>query len=153
MAISLLVLVVAFYAAVATAYGEARRHREAAPRWARIVGPLSVAAHLIGLFLLSHETARSPFATGSQALSFLAFAVAGLYLVLEATSRVASHGAGFYAVAACLTALSVPGLISGDPASWSNTGPDTARTMHVGLSLLCHDLIILISLSHCICIV
>jgi len=136
-AVTLLVLVVAFYAAVATAYGEARRHREPAPRWARIVGPVSVAVHLAGLFLLSHQMARSPFANGSQALSFLAFALAGSYLLLEATSRVASHGAGFYAVAACLTALSVPGLIDGDPAAWAAGAPDPLRSLHVGLSLLC----------------
>jgi cytochrome bd-type quinol oxidase subunit 2 len=136
-AVSLLVLVVAFYAAVATAYAEARRHREAPPRWARIMGPLSVAAHLVGLFLLSSETARSPFANTSQALSFLAFALAALYLLLEATSRVATHGGSFYAVAACLAALSVHGLVGTDPEASVVAVRDPLRSWHVGMALLC----------------
>ena len=113
MGVPLLVLVVAFYAAVATGYLEARRRREPTPVWARLAGPISVAAHLLGLVLLSMATERSPFTTVSQSLSFLAFSLAVLYLLLEATSRVATHGGGFYAVAALLAALSVPGLVQG----------------------------------------
>jgi len=135
-AISLLVLVVACYAAVATAYAESRRHREPPPRWARVMGPLSVAAHLVGLLALSLQMERSPFANASQSLSFLAFSLAGLYVLFQATSRVMTHGGGFYAVAASLAALSVPGLVEGDTLAWTETGPDVMRSLHVGLSLL-----------------
>jgi ABC-type transport system involved in cytochrome c biogenesis permease subunit len=134
-AISVLVLVVAGYAAVATSYLEARRRREAPPLWARLAGPLAVAAHLGGLFALSAVIDRSPFSNGSQALSFLAFSLAGLYLLLEATSRVATHGGGFYVVAALLGALSVPGLVA-TPAGAAQFPKDAVRTIHVGLALL-----------------
>ena len=135
MSISILVLVVAVYAAVATAYLEARRHREPPPRWARIAGPLSVAAHLGGLVWLGAEIGRSPFSTPAQALSYLAFSLVALYLVLEATSRVATHGGGFYALAALLAALGVPGLIHA-PAADPMAIKDAARTFHSGLSLM-----------------
>lgn len=133
---SLLVLVVAFYAAVATGYLEARRRREPTPLWARMAGPLSVAAHLLGLILLSMATSRSPFTTVSQSLSFLAFSLTALYLLLEATSRVAAHGGGFYAVAGLLTALSVPGLVQGEPMAWAEVPRNVPRSMHIGLALM-----------------
>lgn len=142
MANSLLVLVVACYAAVATAYLEARRRREPPPGWSRWAGAGSVGAHLLGLVLLGAEMGRSPFASGAQSLSFVAFALAALYVVLEATSRVATHGGGFWAVAAVLSALSVPGLLHGTgvaPGTVEGAAApvrDTLRTVHVGLSLL-----------------
>ncbi len=130
-----LVLVVALYSAVATAYLEARRRREAPPVWARIVGPLAAAAHLAGLVLLSAQIQRSPFASTSQALSFLAFSLVALYLVLEASSRVATHGGGFYAAAAVLAAVGVPGLVDATAPAMGAVR-DTVRTYHVGLSLM-----------------
>jgi hypothetical protein len=134
--VSILVLVVAFYAAVATGYLEARRRREPVPGWARVAGPASVATHLGGLVALSLVMQRSPFATSSQALSFLAFALALLYLVLEATSRVATHGGGFYGLAALLTAFSVPGLVHGDALAWAAVPHDSVRSLHIGFSLM-----------------
>ena len=131
----ILVLVVALYSAVATSYLEARRHREPPPAWARIVGPIAVAAHLLGLIALSKAIGRSPFATPSQSLSFLAFSLAGLYLILEATSRVATHGGAFYVLAAVLAALGVPGLIDVG-GSGGEVVRDSLRTFHVGLSLM-----------------
>ena len=136
MSVSLLVLVVAFYAAVATGYLEARRRREPPPLWARWAGPGSVALHLLGLLLLSAAMHRSPFASGSQAISFLAFSVVALYLVLEAISHVSTHGGGFYALAAVLAAVSVPGLVEGDPAQWAEAPREVNRSLHVGLSLM-----------------
>ena len=130
-----LVLVVALYASVATAYLEARRRREAPPAWARIIGPIAVVAHLVGLIALSKSIGRSPFATSSQSLSFLSFSLVALYLVLEATSRVATHGGGFYAAAAMLAALGVPGLIDATPAT-GEVVKDSVRAFHVGLSLM-----------------
>ena len=130
-----LVLVVALYSAVATAYLEARRRREAPPTWARIVGPLAATAHLAGLVLLSAQIRQSPFSTTSQALSFLAFSLVALYLVLEATSRVATHGGGFYAAAALLAAVGVPGLVDAAPSAIGAV-KDNMRTYHVGLSLM-----------------
>lgn len=136
MANTLLVLVVACYAAAATAYLEARRRRESPPGWARLAGPVSVGAHLLGLVLLGQELGRSPFASGAQSLSFVAFSLAALYLVLEATSRVATHGGGFYALVAVLSALSVPGLIHSPVGAAAAAPRDALRTVHVGLSLL-----------------
>lgn len=136
MAHSLLVLVVACYAAAATAYAEARRRREAPPRWARLLGVLGVAAHLGGLVALGAEMGRSPFAEGAQSLSFVAFALGALYLLLEGTSRVATHGGGFYATAALLAAVSVPGLLRGLGQAQAASVRDPLRTVHVGLSLL-----------------
>ncbi|MFV1958418.1 MAG: hypothetical protein ACC662_03285 [Planctomycetota bacterium] len=135
MGTAVLVLVVALYAAVATAYLEARRRREAPPAWARLVGPVAVAAHLLGLIALGQQIQRSPFATTSQALSFLAFSLVALYLVLEATSRVATHGGGFYAAAALLAAVSVPGLIEQGPAAL-HVSHDSLRAFHIGLALM-----------------
>jgi hypothetical protein len=134
--VSVLVLAVACYAAVATAYLEARRRREAPPTWARVAGPATVALQFVGLVVLSAEMQRSPFATGSQAMSFLAFSLAALYLLLEATSRVATHGGGFYATAAVLAALGVPGLIGGAAATWASMPRDPSRSWHVGLALM-----------------
>lgn len=133
---SLLVLVVACYAAAATAYLEARRRRESPPRWARLAGVGTVAAHLLGLVMLGAEMGRSPFASGAQSLSFVAFSLAALYVLLEATSRVASHGGGFWAMAALLAALSVPGLLHEAPETAAAAPRETLRTVHVGLSLL-----------------
>jgi len=135
MSISVLVLVVAVYASVATAYLEARRRREPPPHWARVAGALSVAAHLAGLGWLGAEIGRSPFSTPSQALSYLAFSLVALYVVLEATSRVATHGGGFYALAAVLAAIGVPGLIRA-PAADPGAVKDAVRTFHSGLSLM-----------------
>lgn len=136
MAVSTLVLIVAFYAAVATAYAEARRRREAAPTWATIVGPVTVALHFAGLSMLASEYGRSPFGTSSEALSFLAFALGANYLLLERTSRVASHGAGFYWLSALMAGAAVPGLIEGgDPAPAMATAQGL-RTWHIGLGLL-----------------
>jgi ABC-type uncharacterized transport system permease subunit len=134
-ATSALVLVVALYAAAAAAYAEARRHREPPPAWARLGGILGGGVHLAGLLLLAGAMGRSPFSNSSQALSFLAFALIGLYLVLEATSRVASHGAGFFALGALLSALAVPGLIAVPP-DQVHPPRDPLRTVHVGLALL-----------------
>lgn len=136
MAHSLLVLVVAAYAAAGTSYLEARRRREAPPRWARILGATGVVLHLLGLVLLSRATGRSPFAGSAQSLSFVAFALGALYGVLEATSRVATHGGGFYAVMTLLSALSVPGLLHGLTQQGGEGARDPLRTVHVGLSLL-----------------
>jgi hypothetical protein len=133
---SLLVLVVAAYAAAGTAYLEARRRREAPATWARVMGAIGVATHLLGLVLLSRSTGQSPFAGSAQSLSFVAFALGALYVVLEATSRVATHGGGFYAVMALLSALSVPGLLHGLVADDGAPARDPLRTVHVGLSLL-----------------
>jgi hypothetical protein len=102
---SLLVLVAAAYAAVATAYLEARRRREGPPHWARLLGLLSVAAHLVGLYALSGETGRSPFASGAQSLSFVAFSLAALYVVPPAARdalRTVHVGLGLLSAAAVL---------------------------------------------------
>jgi hypothetical protein len=133
---SLLVLVVAAYAAAGTAYLEARRRRDAPPRWARILGAAGVLAHLAGLVLLGASLGRSPFASASQSLSFVAFSLGALYLLLEAVSRVATHGGGFYAVLTLLSALSVPGLLSGLTSEPAEHARDPMRTVHVGLGLL-----------------
>ncbi len=136
MAISVLALVVACYSAVATAYLEAHRRSETPPRWARVLGPLTVLAHFVGLFALGKDLQRSPFGTASEALSFLAFSVVGLYVLLEWTSRVTTHGAAFHGLAALLTALSVPGLVN--IAQHMDGGPARALlgTWHIGLGLL-----------------
>jgi len=136
MAVPVLVLVVALYASVATAYVEARRRRERAPTWARWTGVFTVAAHLAGLMALSMSIGSSPYSTSSQSLSFLAFALAGLYLILEATSHVASHGGWFYGLAAFMAAISVPGLIEAGPPAVGAGQPDVERSWHVGLALL-----------------
>ncbi|MDJ0976708.1 MAG: hypothetical protein QNJ98_19795 [Planctomycetota bacterium] len=136
MAATLLALIVAVYASVATAYIEARRRREAAPRWARIAGPLGVVLHFAGLSLLSAQFGRSPFGTTSEALSFLAFALIALYLVLELVTRIASHGGSFYWLATLLTAVAVPGVIENAQVAPTDTPADSLRTYHVGLGLL-----------------
>lgn len=136
MAATLLALIVAVYAAVATAYIEARRRRETAPLWARILGPVGVAMHLTGLSMLSAQFGRSPFGTTSEALSFLAFALIGLYLVLELTTRIASHGGSFYWLATLLTAVAVPGVIASAQLPPTDAPADSLRTYHVGLGLL-----------------
>lgn len=135
MAIALLLLVVVPYAVAATAYLEARRRHEPPPIWARRVGAAAVLCHLAGLVLLGRETGQSPFRTESQALSFLAFALAGVYAVLEATSRIAAHGGGFWALAALLAGLAVPGLAT-EACAVAVTAPDRLMTYHVGFALL-----------------
>jgi ABC-type transport system involved in cytochrome c biogenesis permease subunit len=102
----------------------------------RLLGPVAVLAHLAGLVALAAQIHRSPFSTASQALSFLAFALVALYLVLEATSRVATHGGGFYAVAALLAAIGVPGLLTESAATGSTPLRESLLTVHVGLALL-----------------
>lgn len=135
MSIPILLLIVAPYAVTATAYLESRRRREAPPRWARSVGAATVLVHLAALVLLGKESRHSPFHTESQALSFLAFSLAGVYVVLEATSRIAAYGGGFHALAALLCAVSVPGL-STQACLIATTPPDRLVTWHVGFALL-----------------
>lgn len=135
MAVSILLLVAVPYAVVATSYLGARSHREAPPRWARRVGSATVVVHLLGLILLGRETGQSPFRTESQALSFLAFALAAVYAVLEATSRIAAHGGGFWAVTALLAATAVPGL-AGETCAARVAAPDRTMAFHVGFALL-----------------
>lgn len=137
MAHSALVLVVAFYAAVATAHVEARRRKEAPPRWARALGAVAVLVHFLGLYALGRELGRSPFDNASEALSFLAFALAGITLTLQITSRVATHGGGFHALSALLAALSVPGVVTAAPLAADAVGArDPLRTWHIGVGLL-----------------
>jgi len=134
-AISILLLVVVPYAIAATAYLEARRRREPPPVWARRVGAAAVLIHLTGLMLLGRETGRSPFHTESQALSFLAFSLAAVYAVLEATSRIAAHGGGFWTLATALAGASVPGL-AGEVCATAVTPPDPVMAYHMGFALL-----------------
>ena len=100
MAVSILLLIVVPYAVAATAYLESRRRHETPPVWARRVGAAAVLIHLAGLVLLGRETGRSPFQTESQALSFLAFSLAALYVGPrgdEPDRR--RYGGGFWALA------------------------------------------------------
>ena len=136
MAQALLLLVCAPYLAVAVSYIEARRRGEAAPRWARLVGLATVCAHLAALILLAKSTGRSPFQTESQALSFLAWSVAALYAVLEATSRIATYGGRFWLLAAVLAGAGVPGLAAESGCAPAVTVPDAMRSFHVGFAIL-----------------
>src|SRR5688572_26778060 len=130
---SVLVLTVALYASVATAYLEARRRREAPPRWALFAGPSTVMVHLAALVWLSAQLHRSPFHGEGPALSFLAFSLAALYVVLEMTSRVETHGGAFFATAAVLAGFAVPDLVMRTEAS--AVAPAPLRTVHIGLAL------------------
>ena len=132
----LLLLVCAPYAAVAVGYLEARRRAERPPRWARVLGILTIAVHLLALVWLGRETGRSPFQTESQAFSFLAFSLAALYAVLEATSGVATYGGSFYLLTAILAASGVPGLARGPSTPAVVRSPDPTLSFHVGFALL-----------------
>ena len=136
MATAILLLVCAPYAAVAVGYIEARRRGERPPTWARRVGLLTIAAHLAGLVALSMQTHRSPFQTESQALSFLAFSLAGLYALLEMTSRVATYGGSFYLLTAILCASGVPGLASATAGAAPPKPSDPVLAYHIGFALL-----------------
>jgi ABC-type uncharacterized transport system permease subunit len=131
-----LLLVCAPYAAVAVGYFEARKRREKPPGWARLVGLATVVLHLAGLVALSATTHRSPFQTESQALSFLAFSLGGLYVVLEATSRVATYGGGFYLLTAILAASGVPGLSGESAKAAAARASDPVLAFHIGFALL-----------------
>jgi hypothetical protein len=133
-ATAILLLCCAPYAAVAVGYLEARRRGERPPRWARVLGAATVAIHLGALVALGAKTGRSPFQTESQALSFLAFSLGALYLLLEATSRVAAHGGGFWLLTAILSGCAVPGLSR--EAVGPPRAPDAVLSFHVGFALL-----------------
>lgn len=134
---SLILLLVAVpYAAAAVGYLEARRRAERPPTWARILGLLTVVAHIVGLVVLSMERARSPFQTESQALSFLAFALAAIYVLLELTSGIVEHGGGFHLLATILTSASIPGLAAESVAAPAARARDPMLAYHIGLALL-----------------
>jgi hypothetical protein len=133
---TILLLVCAPYAAAAVGYLEARRRDERPPTWARALGGATVLLHLLALILLGRETGRSPFHTEAEALSFLAFALAALYVVLEATSGVAAYGGGFYLLTAILAAGGVPGLARAAAAVPSPRAGDSTLSLHVGFALL-----------------
>ncbi len=133
---ALLLLVCAPYLGVAVAYLEARRRGESAPRWSRLAGLATVCLHLVGLVLLGRETGRSPFQTESQAVSFLAWSVAALYTVLEATSGIATYGGRFWMLAAVLAGAGVPGIAAETGCAPPVTVPDAMRSFHVGFALL-----------------
>jgi hypothetical protein len=131
---SILVLTVALYASVATAYLEARRRREAPPRWALVAGPATVMVHLAALVWLSAQLHRSPFHGEGPSLSFLAFSLAAIYLALEMTSRIETHGGAFFACAAVLAGGGIPDLVM--RTSPPDAVPAPLRTVHIGLALL-----------------
>lgn len=133
---AILLLVCAPYAAVAVGYLEARRRGERPPTWARWVGLATVSLHLVAMIAVGRVTGRSPFQTEDQALSFLAFAVAALYVVLERTSGVATYGGGFHLLTAVLAAASVPGLARAGTLVRSAREPDVQFSLHVGFALL-----------------
>ena len=133
---AILLLVTAPYAAVAVAYLEARRRGEMPPRWSRILGLVTAIAHLAALVALGARTGRSPFQTESQALAFLAFSLAALYVVLEATSGVAMHGGGFWLLTAILAASAVPGLAKEGERAAAHAPPGTVLSLHIGFALL-----------------
>ena len=135
-AISLLLLLPAPYVAAGVGYAQARLRDERPPGWARWIGLATALAHLAGLVLLSKVTHRSPFQTESQALSFLAFSVAALYVVLERTSHVARYGGWFFLLAGLLAAASVPGLAAEALPAPAPNAADPLLSFHVGLALL-----------------
>ena len=79
---------------------------------------------------------RSPFATGAEALTFLSFSLAAIYLLLEFTTRVDPHGGSFYILAALLAALGVPGLVEAINHPPAVEARESIRTWHVGIGLL-----------------
>jgi ABC-type uncharacterized transport system permease subunit len=130
-----LLLMCAPYAAIAVGYLEARRRDEPPPRWARLAGIAAVALHLAALVAFGVERGRSPFQTTGQALSFLAFALVFLYVVLETTSGVTHHGGAFYVLAAVLAAAAVEGLAR-EGVPLPPRAKDAVLAYHVGLALL-----------------
>jgi ABC-type uncharacterized transport system permease subunit len=130
-----LLLVCAPYAAVAVGYLEARRRDEAPPRWARISGIATVALHLAALIAVGIDSGRSPFQTTGQALSFLSFSLAFLYVLLETTSGVTHYGGGFHLLASILAGAAV-GVLAGEGVALPPRPRDTVLAYHMGLALL-----------------
>ena len=116
----------------------ARRYLGGKSRFDAIARPLlvgTVSLHLFALLLRGFETRTCPVVTRWEALSFVAFAMAAIYLTLEIRRKIRTTAVFVLGFAALMQFLSAIFILGGGPIEPSGS-PDLAASLHAFAAMI-----------------